>query len=159
MNTAEPATEDRGLEPDVDHASRKTIVGWRELVDLPEWQLFHIAAKIDTGARTSALHVEELEEHEGLARFSVPLEGGGVLRSVSIEAAVTRRSLVRPSTGELQERLVVSTALRLAGIEQEVEVSLVSRAEMLAPMLIGRRSLGTRFLVNPRRRYLHGRPE
>ena len=133
---------------------QKTVVGWRELVRLPDWGVEGLVAKIDTGARTSALHVEDLEERDGLACFTVIHED----RPRRLESRIVRHSLVRPTTGETQERVVVETCLELAGLACLAEVSLVSRDQMLAPLLIGRRTLGQRFLVDPRRRYLHGRP-
>lgn len=138
----------------------KTLVGWREVVDLPEWGIHGVVAKIDTGARTSSLHVEDLEEiAPGRIRFHVILSRGETPERVEAEADLVRISNVRPSTGRPQQRRVVRTDVVLGGKRKEVEISLVSRKGMLCRMLVGRRALGEDFVVDPERRYLFGRPK
>lgn len=141
-------------------AATKTVVGWRELVDFPEWGIRGVVAKIDTGARTSSLHVEDLEEvAPGRIRFHVVLSRGENPERVEAEADLVRISSVRPSTGKPQRRRVVRAVIELGGRTKEIEVSLVSRRHMLCRMLVGRRALGEDFLVDPERRYLFGRPK
>lgn len=132
------------------------ILGWRELVSLPDWGLVGIHAKIDTGARTSALHVEEVGRIDKQKVEFVLVHDGVVRRFV---APLVRVSRVKPSSGELQERYVVETTIEIGPLRQRAEISLSSRETMLAPMLVGRRALRSKVLVDPRRRYLHGRPE
>ena len=132
----------------------QTVVGWRELVCLPDWGVSEVDAKVDTGARTSALHVEDLREEEEFLVFEVPTPTG----PVTVREPMTRLSRVRPSSGETQERFVVETVMKLGPIERTVEISLSSRDNMLTAMLVGRRALRPRVLVDPLRRYLHGRP-
>lgn len=139
--------------------SRKTVVGWRELIDLPEWGIGGVIAKIDTGARTCSLHVEDIEEiAPGRIRFHVILGQGESPRRIAAEADLVRMAAVRPSTGRVQQRRVVRTVVRLGAIDKVVEISLVGRRHMLCRMLIGRQALGADFLVDPERRYLFGRP-
>jgi len=141
----------------MDARKQPVVIGWRERVDLPDWGIRRLRGKMDTGARTSSLHVENLEIlPEGLLRFDVvvrlePLE------LVTVTAPRVRTAKVRPSTGSLQQRPVVRTNLRLAGITREVEFSLVSREHMLSRMLVGRTALRDAFLVDPGARYLHRR--
>ncbi len=130
-------------------------VGWREVVAIPEWGVGGLIAKIDTGARTSAIHVESLVERaDGGLEFVVPTPTGR--KTVLAEPA--RISRVKPSTGEIQERWVVETTIEIGPMTHTVEISLSSRAKMLTPMLIGRRGLKRGVVVNPHRRYLHGKP-
>ncbi len=134
--------------------AEKILIGWREFVDLPEWGIVSVRAKIDTGARTSALHVEHLDLlPDGLVRFEV-VPDGDVRKRIAVVAELIRVSRVRPSTGVLQRRHVVSTTMRLGPVEKVIQLSLVSRQGMLCPMLVGRRALNDQFIVDPAAKYL-----
>jgi len=134
--------------------SRVTI-GWRERVNLPEWGVFGLAAKIDTGARTSAIHVENIElAGENGIKFDVILSRKQMHRRVSVTTDWVRRARIRSSSGEVQERYVVSTLLVLGGIEKRIELSLVSRQKMLCRMLLGRSALGDDFSIDAGEKYL-----
>jgi hypothetical protein len=133
------------------------IVGWREVVALPDWGIRAVRAKIDTGARTSAIHVDSLAElPDGRVRFDVVVREKPTLQTVRVEADLVRRAVVKPSHGKRQERLVCRTVMRIGPLEHEVELSLVSRKGMLCRMLVGRRALPGHVLVDPGRKYLHG---
>ncbi len=166
-----PAQEQSGL----------TLIGWRERVTLPEWGIGPLRAKIDTGARTSAIHVENIEYLDdagsvvgetgagaGAARpvppearrvrFDVMLHRRNEDRRMTIEAELVRAASVRPSHGTAQQRPVVQTLLRLGGLERRIELSLVSRRGMLCRMLLGRRALeglaidpGAKYVLTGRR--------
>ncbi len=130
------------------------IVGWRERVDLPDWKLRRVRAKIDTGARTSAIDVARVEElDDGRIRFEV-VSRIRPRRTRWIEARPARTSIVKPSHGKPQQRYVCLTRIRLGDIEYEIEVSLVCRRGMLCRMLLGRTALEGRVLVDPRHKYL-----
>ena len=137
-----------------------TIIGWRELVHLPEWGVHGIWAKADTGARSSAIDVNHVEELPGdRVRFEVVAsrKDDGVHQWV--EAPIARRSRVRSSLGDAHHRIFVHAVLELAGRQVETELGLVSRESMISRLLIGRRTLEGIFLVDSGRRYLHGRPK
>ena len=130
-------------------------IGWREYVALPEWSLFKIRAKIDTGARSCALDVHHLECLEGdRVHFEIALSRKDRTRIRRVEAAISRRSVVKSSLGDIHERIFVKTPLILAGIRQIVEVGLISREEMRSRMLIGRNVLEGRYLLDPSARFL-----
>ena len=134
-------------------AAQQPIVGWRERIDIPDWGVRRVRAKIDTGARTSAIHVDHIEPiSDERVRFEVVLRESP-RRTVMVEADVVRSSSVRPSSGRAQQRPVVLVRLRIGEVEREAEVSLVSRKGMLCRMLVGRRALEG-LLVDPTRRYL-----
>lgn len=132
-----------------------TRTGWRERVALPQWGLHRIRAKIDTGARTSAIDVAQFEmiddEH---VRFEVVYRDRPTRMTKWIEAKCVRTSRVKPSSGEIQERVVCVTKLRMGDQEFDAELSLVCRKGMLCRMLIGRSALSARFLVDPSKKYL-----
>lgn len=142
----------RGMEHALD---RRTLIGIAERVDLPEWGVTRMRAKIDTGARTSALHVDDVEElGPDRVRFAIVLHRKKHDERVVVEAPIVRRGRVRSSTGRVQMRIFVSTRVVIGGVDKEVEISLASRGRMIYRMLLGRSALASDFLVDPSRRYV-----
>jgi hypothetical protein len=135
------------------------VIGWAELVDIPEWRITAMRAKVDTGARTSALHVENIREvGPDRVRFDVRLHRRKLDRRVTVECPIKRRGRVRPSSGVFQTRIFVSAHVRVGPVEHEIELSLVDREKMIYRMLIGRSALAHHFLVDAGRRYLLTKP-
>jgi hypothetical protein len=131
------------------------VIGWSEYVALPDWGIAALRAKADTGARSSALHVEAIEElPRGRVRFDVVLHRKR-RRRVSVEARILRRARVRSSNGLYSMRIFVRTRVRIGPIERWVELSLVDRGLMIYRMLLGRSALEGLF-VDPHRRHLVG---
>jgi hypothetical protein len=136
------------------------VIGWAEYVDIPEWNVMRLRAKMDTGARSSALHVENIQEvGDNRVRFDVRLHRRMLDRRVTVEAPISRRGRVRPSNGVTETRIFVIAKVRIGGIEREIELSLVCRAKMIFRMLIGRSALSHAFLIDTSRRYSLGRPK
>lgn len=136
----------------------KVLIGWNEYVDLPEWGIARLRAKVDTGARSSALHVENVEELSGgRVRFEVVLHRIKRDRRVRVTTRVVRRGRVRSSTGHYETRIFVTAPVRIGPVERDVEVSLVDRERMIFRMLLGRSALEG-LLVDPVHRALLGRP-
>ena len=134
------------------------LIGWREYVDLPEWGIRKILAKVDTGARSSAIDVSRVEELPGdRVHFEVIADRGGELKRFALEAPITRRTWVRSSFGTSHERIFVEVTVHLAGREIKTEVGLVDRENMICRMLLGRKSLERVYRVDPGRCYLHGK--
>ena len=137
-------------------------VGWREWVALPGLGLPAVKAKIDTGARTSALHAFDIAEERGeggeaLVGFSVhPLQRENEI-TVRCRAPLVDRRPVTDSGGHREERFVVRSALALGARVREVELTLVDRTDMLFRMLVGRTSLVPDVRVDPARSFLLGR--
>lgn len=139
-----------------------TVAGWREWVGLPGLGVPWIKAKLDTGARTSALHAFDLEEvtrdGETWVRYSVHPWQRSDEDAVVAQSRVLDRREIRSSSGHVDERYVVAMDLTLAGRTVTAEVSLSSRDEMGFRMLVGREALRQGFLVDASRSYLGGRP-
>ncbi|MEZ5543667.1 MAG: RimK/LysX family protein [Lysobacteraceae bacterium] len=135
------------------------VLGWREWAALPELGLMRVAGKLDTGARTSALHVERLdccvEDGLELARFTLLDEDGKEIEAV---APVSDRRRVTSSNGESSRRVFVRTHLVLGGRRFSIELSLAHRHGLRHPLLIGRSALAGRFLVDSQRSWLAGEP-
>lgn len=140
--------------------TEKHIIGWSEHIDLPEWSISGIEVKVDTGARTSALHVEELRDlGDGTVRFVVVLGRKGPHQTQTIIAPVTKWARVKSSTGVSKLRCFVKTRMRLGPVEKDIEISLVSREKMMFRMLLGRKAMEHDFLVDvSQRRHLSDRP-
>ncbi len=127
----------------------KTVIGWTEYIDFPEWDIAAVRAKVDTGARTSALHVENLVElRRGRVRFDVVTGRKNRWRRQTVECAVLKWARVRSSTGVYKKRCFVTARIRVGEFEKEIEVSLVSREKMLFRMLLGRKALEHDFVVD-----------
>lgn len=142
-------------------ASNQHIIGWREWVALPELGVPALKAKIDTGARTSALHVTQLESFFENGRHQVrfvlhPLRKRPAL-AINCQAEVVDERLVSDSGGHREKRLVIRTPLRLGGVEWSIEMTLTNREDMLFRMLLGRTAMHRRLLVDPARSYQCGR--
>ncbi|SFM87819.1 ATP-dependent zinc protease family protein [Pimelobacter simplex] len=138
------------------------VAGWREWVRLPGWGVGSVKAKLDTGARTSALHAFDIEEltHDGVdwVRFSVYPWQRSSDDAVLVECPVHDRRVVRSSTGHAQERIVVLTDVELLGHTITTEMTLTRRDTMGFRMLVGREALRQGFVVDSGRSYLGGRP-
>lgn len=137
---------------------RQSPIGWREWVALPELEIDRIKAKVDTGARTSALHAHKLEvvEVEGRehAKFRIRPVQRKAKPSVPAQVPIIGWRNVRSSSGEQQLRPVIATALRIGGGTFRVEFTLTSRDEMGFRMLLGRTAVRGRFLIDPGRSFL-----
>lgn len=130
------------------------VIGLAEYVDFPAWNIRNLRAKVDTGARTSALHVENIREvGHGRVQFDVRLHRKRTDRRVTIEAPVLRRGRVRTSSGHAEARIFVSTLVRIGPVAREIELSLVDRGSMIFRMLIGRSALAHRFVVDVTKRF------
>lgn len=136
-------------------------LGWAELVDISAWGLNGIRAKIDTGARTSALHATEITtmtRNEGdWVRFLT--ETGPDSEHIWCEAPLVEQRCVTSSNGVEEIRYIIDARIKLAGISLPVQLSLTDRTPMAFPMLIGRTALKRHFLVNVARKYMHGSPD
>ena len=138
--------------------SGRVVAGWREWAGLPDLGVPWIKVKLDTGARSSALHAFDLEELPGeRVRFSLHPWQDTDADASTIECDVHDRRIVRSSTGHTQERIVVRTRIALAGQVVESEVTLSNRDQMGFRMLVGREALRQGFLVDPARSFMAGR--
>ena len=135
-----------------------TVLGWREWLALPALGIAAIRAKVDTGARSSALHVEALSSYFEADRewvcFSVRTGRGDELQTC--RATVMDRRPVTDSGGHTTERVFIRTELLLARHRFPVEINLTNRRNMLFPMLLGRTAMAGHFVIDPARSFVLG---
>lgn len=138
------------------------VAGWREWVGLPELGLEAVKAKLDTGARSSSLHADEVTmvERDGVmfAQFSVRPWQRSVGGAVRGELPLVDEREVRSSTGHVETRPVVLGNVTIVGMVIPAEITLTNRDAMGFRMLIGREALRGRLLVNSGKSYVGGRP-
>jgi len=134
------------------------VIGWREWVNLPALGLEHVKAKIDTGARTSALHAFCLrpftENGINKIQFDIHPFQHNNEAIITCSAVVVDKRLVTDSGGHEEERYVIETPITLAGQTWSIEITLTERENMLFRMLLGRSALRKRFIVNPARSFV-----
>ena len=137
-------------------------IGWKEWLKLPDLGIPAIKAKIDTGARTSALHTFHLEtfksEKTEMVRFHIhPLRNRTDIEIIC-EAPVLDKRMVRDSGGHTEERIVIRSNILLGEQAWPIEITLTSRDDMLFRMLLGRTAIKSGgFSVVPSRAYLFGK--
>ena len=129
----------------MDAQSSPFKVGWREWVTLPQLGLPAIKAKVDTGARTSALHAFSIEtfgpEHQPKVRFGVhPVEGNDAIEVYCTAKVVDRRPVIS-SNGQAEQRYIIETPIKIGDREWPIEISLSNRETMAHRMLLGRTAL------------------
>lgn len=138
------------------------VIGWREWVRLPKLGISFVKVKVDTGARTSALHAFDIEYFRKRGKEYVRFKVHPIQRSrktiVSCEAQVIEHRLVKSSSGHSSLRPVISTDAILGELSWKIELTLTNRDEMGFRMLLGRRALQEHLLVHPSKSFLFGNP-
>ena len=141
----------------------QVVLGWREWVEFPELALDNIKAKIDSGAKTSALHAYHVEPFkkadEPWVRFKLhPIQDNNEV-SITLEAKLADYRSVSDSGGHTELRYVIETSMIIGGQERRGEITLTDRDSMKYRMLIGRNVLKQGFLVDAKRSFVCGNPE
>jgi ribosomal protein S6--L-glutamate ligase len=129
------------------------ILGWQEWIALPELGLTALKAKVDTGARTSALHTHVIEPFgtakRPMVRFTVRPDPQCPELEIAASAPIIDRREVTSSNGERELRFVISTRVHLGAHNWPIEVTLTNRGRMTYRMLLGRQAIRTNVLVDP----------
>ncbi len=136
-------------------------IGWREWAELPALCEKRILAKIDTGAKTSAIHAYRIREIVVDGRPHVEFHVHPVQKKRNPEvrclAPIHDRRTYKSSNGAAQERIVIVTELRLGRRKRTIELSLANRDDMGFRLLIGRDALRKNVIIHPARSFLLGR--
>ncbi len=140
----------------------KPMLGWREWVALPELNINEIKAKIDTGARSSALHAFEIAPYrkggQHWVMFAIHPVQNQTDTVIECHAPVKDRRIVSDSGGHKQRRYVIETPMVLGCSVINAEITLTNRDTMLFRLLIGRTAMNSRFIIDSNHSYLLGSP-
>ena len=141
-------------------AENYLLIGWQEWCSLPELKIPAIKAKIDTGARTSAIHAFDIQpfvKHDkNYVRFSVhPLQHNDNL-VVTCSVLVADQRLIMSSSGHKELRYVIKTPIMLGTKVWEIEVTLSNREPLLFRMLLGREALQNGIIIEPHKMLCQG---
>jgi hypothetical protein len=134
------------------------VIGWKEHVALPEWGIRRLKAKMDTGARTSAIDAVSYELRQTPAGLFVvmqlPLSHRHPQRQALVETPVLEMLHVRNSSGSYDCRPLVETLLQLGPVSKRIRLTVARRAGMCFRLLLGRKALEGDFIVDVSKKYL-----
>lgn len=138
-----------------------STAGWREWISLPDLGIDWVKAKLDTGARTSALHAFRIKtfrrKGEHFVRFFVHPVQRHRHPEILCEAPLVDERIITSSSGQSDYRYVIETRLRMGGLMWPIEITLTNRDDMGFRMLLGRQAIRDRFLVDPGSSYKLGK--
>lgn len=133
----------------------KKIIGRKETISILDLDLFDLDAKVDTGADSNALHCDHIEiDDNDMVHFHLLDEVHPSYHGKRVSMPLYKVKKVKSSNGELQERPSIKVSVNFFGKRYKTIISLTNRADMKYPMLIGRRFLSGKFLVDVSKEYL-----
>ncbi|GLQ31551.1 ATP-dependent zinc protease family protein [Litoribrevibacter albus] len=131
----------------------KMIVGALESCDLPELDLHQVQMRVDTGAATSSLHVDNINEFmkdgKRWVNFDIHPDVHNVDTVVNKTLLLKGKKVVKSSSADKEKRVVIKTAIQLGGQEWVIKLTLTDRSSMKNLMLLGREAMQGRLLVDP----------
>ncbi len=138
--------------------NEKMIIGSLEVCDLPDIGISDLQIRVDTGAKTSSLHVDNLEKFskkgKPWVRFYIHPDIYDIEKVTSCESALHGVRNVKSSNGMSEERYVIKTLIRLGDQSWPINITLTDRSDMSYLMLFGRQGMGERVLVDPSKTFL-----
>lgn len=136
--------------------TRLKLIGRREYINFPKLNILHVEAKIDTGAYTSSLHCENIEVNyensKPILYFTIEQEG---IKTFRFEEYSQKK--IKNSFGEMEERYVIKTLIHIGRKKINSTISLSNRDNMRYPVLIGRRLLKAKFLIDVNQIHTNGK--
>ena len=130
------------------------VVGYIESVDLPEIELFELDAKIDTGADSCSIPCDDIKVEGDRVSFLLHDEVHEAYHGKKITLPIHKIKNVKSSNGKIEERVFIQSSIRLGCKTYNAEISLSNRKNMKYPMLIGRRFMSHRYLVDVSQKYI-----
>ena len=141
----------------------KFLVGALEFCDLPDLDLTNLQMRVDTGAATSSLHVDNIEEYlsEGKrrVRFDIHPDVHNVDEILTTTASLSGRKMVKSSSADKEKRVVIKTAIKLGGKMWKIKLTLTDRSSMTNLMLLGREAMKDRIIVDPSQEFILSKDE
>jgi|SRR5690606_16173155 len=137
---------------------RKMVAGALELCDLPDLGIHDLHVRVDTGAATSSLHVDNMEEYledgKRWVAFDIHPDIYNVSQTIRARARVRGRKKVKSSSADTEQRVVIHTRIRLGRRTWRIKLTLTNRKEMTYLMLLGREAMNGRIIVDPEHEYI-----
>ena len=138
---------------------KKIIIGSLETITLPDLAITDIQVRVDTGAKTSSLHVDNIKKFKKngkvMVRFDLHPDVYNLENMVSCEAPIHDIRTVKSSNGTSEQRYVISTPVKLGSELWPIEITLTDRSDMSYLMLFGREAIGERFLIDPSKAFVN----
>jgi len=130
------------------------IVGWNEWAALPDLNISALRVKVDTGAKTSALHAENITVRGGVVFFVTSLDPANPDQTIACSAPIFDQRRITNSGGQSDKRYVIQTTLMLGPLKRTIEMTLKDRSRMRFRMLLGREAFEPGMMVDPTAQYL-----
>lgn len=138
--------------------NKKIIIGCIESCDLPELGISDLQIRVDTGAKTSSLHVDNIKRirknGEAWLKFDIHPDIYNVETVINCKAQICDIRTIKSSNGEAQERYVIETPITLGNKTWPIEITLTDRSDMSYMMLFGRQGMKNKVLVDPSRTFI-----
>ena len=142
----------------MNQASNKIIIGNLESCSLPELGINEMQIRVDTGAKTSSLHVDNITKFKKggkpWVKFDLHPDVYNVDSIVACSSPIHDIRRIKSSNGTAEQSYVIKTQMSLAGLRWDIEITLTDRSDMTYLMLFGRQGMGDKFLVDPSEAYL-----
>ena len=139
------------------NTSKKLLIGALEYCDLPDLGITKLAMRVDTGAATSSLHVDNIEEFKLKNRrwvsFDIHPDIHNVDKVTHTKARVSTKKKVKSSSADTEKRIVIETKLKMNGLIWPIQITLTDRSEMTYLMLLGREAMAGRIIVDPEKEF------
>jgi hypothetical protein len=139
--------------------TKKIIIGSLETITLPDLAITDIQVRVDTGAKTSSLHVDNIKKFKKngklMVRFDLHPDIYNIENMVSCEAPIHDIRRVKSSNGTAEQRYVILTLVKLGSEIWPIEITLTDRSDMSYLMLFGREAIGERFLIDPSKTFIN----
>ncbi|MFT5117210.1 MAG: hypothetical protein ACI9NY_000739 [Kiritimatiellia bacterium] len=136
----------------------KLIVGNLEICDLPDLKIKNLHIRVDTGAKTSSLHVDNLtpfnKDTQSWIRFDIHPDVHDVVRIIQCESLIHDQRPIKSSNGAAEERYVIQTLFCLGDESWPIQITLTDRSDMSYLMLLGREGMSNKLLVDPSKKFL-----
>lgn len=136
--------------------NKKVLVGAKEIIDLPELGLFGIITRIDTGAQTTALHVDHLLENEetGMVDFEFHPDSHDIKKTMKCSAKIVAKKRIKSSNGDREKRYIINSKATMGSLEWTIRISLTNRSSMNHLMLLGRQAMKGHLIVDPEHNFI-----
>lgn len=138
--------------------SKKLTIGSIESCDLPDLGIEQLQIRVDTGAKTSSLHVDNLQKFtqsgKTWVRFDIHPDAYDVDKVIACKAALHDMRSIKSSNGQSETRYVIKTPIQLGKRSWPIEITLTNRSDMSYLMLFGREGMGDKVLVDPSKTFL-----